>query len=164
MRNDIARKNDSSCACVAPSLYYYGMFLNRAISAGRSSQSWLSLCVRIFCVLALCLAYLFTSGGRGGLSPKSAPSGAIAADKSGDVSGGFCCGSQDFETDAILTSERENNPLLFLLSLRAGCVSCPFPRIKFVLSEVGACRVASAPPDILSAYLDTLAQSAQLLC
>lgn len=157
-------RQDSTCACAAPLLFYNGMNFNRAISAGSSSQSWLSLCVRMFCVLALCVAYLFTNSASGGLGQKSVPGGAIAADNSGDATGGFCCGSQDFETDAILTSERENNPFLFLLSLRAGFVSCPFPRIKFALSEVGAYCAAAAPPDILSAYLDTLAQSAQFLC
>ena len=154
----------STCAYEALLLYYTGMNFNRAISAGQNSHSWLSLGLRLFCVLSLCLAYLFANSESGGYRQKRISSGAISADNTSETTGGYCCGNQEFEIDAILTSDRENNPFLFLVSLRAGFETCSFLRIESALSEMSDCGAATTPPDFALSYLFTLTQFSHFLC
>ena len=78
----------------------------------------------------------------------------------------YCDGIRikDYNFLAILTSDRENNPFLFLVSLRAGFETCSFLRIESALSEMSDCGAATTPPDFALSYLFTLTQFSHFLC
>jgi len=127
----------------------------------------LSLSLRIFCVIFFCAAYLVMSVELRVRDSSSAATGngLINAANSSETTDGFTCGIQDFRTDAILSSERENNPFLFLLCLRAAFVPSPFlHQGESALSESRNELIAASSPDMCPPPVYLLAQSAQLLC
>ena len=127
------------------------------------SRAWLALCLRICCVLFLCAAYLSTHGDC--RAHGFVARGLIDVPAS-DGAGSLCYDVRQIENDVILPGGRDNDPFLFLLSLRASFVPCPnfFVKSDHLLSEMGPPYVRVAPPDTLPHHLYLLAKSTQLLC
>jgi hypothetical protein len=140
------------------------MFFNRKLPASRGVQSWLTLAARIFCVVCLCAAYLLSSGAAAAARQKTVSAVEMS---SGDLDRDARCftgGEQGPEAYAVLTSERDTNPYLCLLDLRAALAPRRFLRIKSALTLARMRCGARAVADIQPFHLHTIARSAQLVC
>jgi hypothetical protein len=133
-------------------------------SVGRRGRSWGAVTGRGLCALFLCAAYLLASNAPGAAARQEAFSGLAAADSPQDDGACLAAGCQALDTDAILTSERDNDPYLRLLVLRAD-----FAPPRFAPADAGgfgrpACACAGPFPHVIPFHLHTLARSCQLIC
>ena len=115
-------------------------------------------------VIALTACALLTgsSGHRaGGIVPFASGLGSAAEQA---AAGSFGCDAWEKTADAILPCERDNDPFLIFLALRAACPPCLYPNPVAPFSERRKGRPAAPSPDVRPLHLDVLARSAQLLC
>lgn len=141
------------------------MGLIRTASGFLTRRAWLTVGLRIFCMLLLWLACLSLHGGfrvRGLSSATWGMSDAPASDGAGHLG----CEASSIPCDGILPDGRDNDPFLVFLSLRNACAPAffPFNRSDHGLSATGTSRVGVSPRDIRPPHLHIIARSAQLLC